>query len=313
MPSRRLRTNGPAFPARDAAALRRVNAMFAVVSTLMTAAFLYASTVPLVFAVPDYRVRLAGIIAAFPTQSGRAFDWIANLLALIPLGFCWSAALGSRIADACSSRKLFCRAALGCLALAAFAEFVQLWLPLRVPSLRDLIALESGALLGCGLWTYLGARTIEVCCRMSQKLNRRSPSRHSRSQGRLWMTLFGALLAACLAINSWASPSECFQMYRQRTLSASSAGGAGGRRVITYGNILLSSTAAALALLGLCGLSVRALSRPGMQPAGGLRIFVPELVPQANPVDRALVAHHLAASEGLEAEKSASAGRDRAA
>ena len=55
--------------------------MFAIVSILMTVAFVYASTVPLVFAVPNYRERLIPMLSLGSSESGRAFDWIVNVMA----------------------------------------------------------------------------------------------------------------------------------------------------------------------------------------------------------------------------------------
>lgn len=254
--------------ADDPDVLHRVCSAFAVMSILIAAGFVYASTVPLVFAVPDYGARLAGICATFPTESGRVFDWTVNLLALLPLGFFWSGTLASQTSPTSSARRTFFRVAWGCLALAALAETVQIWLPVRVPALRDLIALECGACLGCGLWWLIGERTTDLCCRIWHRCTAGGIGRLPGSPS-LW--LFGLLLIGSLAINTWARPSQCFQMYRHRTLSSGTAGPGGAWNAA---NALLASTGTALVLSGLCGLGVRALARIRTRPDERLRIFV---------------------------------------
>jgi hypothetical protein len=281
-PSMPLQTDDRPCSADDPDVRHRVSSTFAVMSILIAAGFIYASTVPLVFAVPDYRARLTGICASFPTESGRTFDWTVNFLALIPLGFCWSGTLASRVSPSSSARRTFGRVAWGCLALAALAETLQVWLPVRVPALRDLIALEGGACLGCGLWWLVGAPTTNFCCRIWQRSTAGSTARLPSLP---WLVLFGLLLSGCLAINTWASPSQCFQMYRHRTFSSHSAG---PERVWNAANALLASTGTALALLGICGLGVRVLERTWIRSADGLRIFVPT----AEPASGLSVASH---------------------
>jgi hypothetical protein len=86
-----------------------------------------------------------------------------------------------------------------------------------------------------------------------------------------WCSLFGLLLAFCLAINTFASPSECFEMYRRRTLSTA---GVGVWREFSLARTLSSSAATALVLTGLCSLGVRITGRTRIRSAHGLRIFV---------------------------------------
>ena len=264
MPSNAMRKNDRQLSANDPEVFHRVSAMFAIISILIAAAFFYASTIPLEFAVPDYRVRLIRMFAPLPWESGRAFDWIANVLALIPLGFCWSATFVSPAITGPVTgpppQRAFYRVALGCLALAVLAESLQLWLPLRVPSLRDLVALESGAILGCTLWQILGARTTVACCRVAQRI---AAWPGSRLWGLKWMILFGFLLTVCLTINIGASPGQCFQMYRQRAWSADAAG---VRDVFDRVTAVLFGTATALALFGLCVLVVRTLEFARVRP-----------------------------------------------
>lgn len=244
--------------------------MFAIIGVLVTAAFFYVSAVPLVFGVPDFRARLVGMIAPPPWQSGRAFDWIVNILALIPLGFFWSGAIAGRATTASTWSRVFCRVAMGCLVVAALAESLQFWMPLRVPSLRDIIALETGAIVGCSLWRILGARTTTICSLLLQRL---SSWRVIQPWAmKKWMVLFGLLLAACLTINTWASPSKCFEMYRHRTFSPKRTSARGH---VAFGSaLLLSSTLTALVLLGVCRLGVRRLDRPRVSLAHGLPTFV---------------------------------------
>lgn len=268
MPSRLWRTDDSPCWTDDPDVRHRAGSLFAVISILVTTAFLYASTVPLEFAVPDYRGRFTEIFASFGTETGRTFDWTINLLALLPLGFFWSGELASRACTRSSAERTFGRVAGGCLCLAVLAETLQVWLPLRVPALRDLVALECGACLGCGLWWLVGAQTTQLGCRIWQRCTAR---RTTRMPGLAWLGLFAVLMGGCLAINSWASPSQCFQMYRQRTFSSSRAG---TERAPDLGNALITSTGTAFVLICLCGLGVRAGEQARMRPARGFHIFV---------------------------------------
>ena len=274
MPLLAFRPNDRKFALTDPDMLHCVRSMFVVVSILMTATFFYASAVPFLFVVPDYRARLTGIFAPLFWESGRAFDWIVNLLALVPLGFFWSGTLVDQANTVALPRRGFCRVPLGCLSVAALAEALQIWLPQRVPSLRDLVALECGAILGCSLWHLLGARTTNICCLM---LHRLAVSRKSRLWTNNWGALFGFAFTLCLGINTWASPSECFEMYRHRTFSRA-AGTA--PRVFDAGSVLLSSTQTALILTGLCILGVRRLEPTSQRPAVGLGVLGQESFPE---------------------------------
>lgn len=286
-----LRTTDGPISEHDSDVLPRVISLFAVISILNIAAFMYASTVPLVFAVPDYRARLTEFVASFPAESGRTFDWTVNILALIPLAFFSSGVLVNRAATGSSPYRQYCHVASGCLALAVFAETLQLWLPLRVPSLRDLVALECGAILGCALWQILGARTTNLCVTICQ---RSAGWRGGWPRGLPWLTLVGFLFAGCLAINRWASPSQFFQMYRHRTFSSAAAG---VHRDFAVGIALSNSAGTALILSGLCSLGVRALESNRIRSVRRLRVFEPTNVsePGVSVVNRPL-AHDITAS-----------------
>jgi len=282
-----MQMNERRFRADDAPVIPDVRSQFAVISVLLTAAFLYASTVPLVFGVPDYRARLVASVQPAFSESGRAFDSIVNVLALMPLGFFWSGLSAGHAATGSSDRRTFCRVALGCLAIATLAESLQIWLPRRVPSVRDLVALEIGAILGCSLWRYFGERAIIFCCSISRRLtSRRSTAgRHGRPRCVNWLGLFACLLAFCLAVNTWASPLEYFEMYRQRAFLKAGVGAPGEffrPGSTSLGSALVSSTATALVLVGLCSLSVHRLERTGPRSTNGLRIFVAEEMTSAN-------------------------------
>jgi hypothetical protein len=279
MAFRRIPKTDAQLAANDAVLLHRVRSLFAVVVVLMIAAFLYASTVPLVFAVPDYRARLAEILAPTSWQTGRSFDWVVNCLALIPLGFCWSGALVNPFTTAALQRRTFSRSAgyrvaRGCLVVAAFAEFLQIWLPLRVPSLRDLIALESGAIVGCGLWRLVDTSTMTISCLVVQRL---APRRRRRQWVAPWMILFGLLLSTCLAINICARPARCFEMYRRRSFSLS----VGARQIVDPVATLFSSAGTALVLVGFCGLGILGLDRDQLRLAGREDVSMRETIPQA--------------------------------
>ncbi|HEV8000676.1 MAG TPA: VanZ family protein [Planctomycetaceae bacterium] len=193
----------------------QVEAAYVAIAVLGSLAFLYLSTIPWVFAVPDFESRLAGVWESLRWDRAQPLDPIANVLAFIPIGFLWSAAWSANPTKRRWRAIEVARVAIGCLVLATVAEVLQFWIPLRDPSIRDILALECGALLGCGLWFTAGPWISVVLGRSIERLMFHHP-RFFRLRRRL---LIGATYFACVLIVIFASPVRLFWTYRGWSIS----------------------------------------------------------------------------------------------
>ncbi len=200
---------------RAAIAFQRVEAIYIVLAILAALAFLYASTVPLVFAVPDFDSRLEGVRASWHWSLAQPLDPVANVLAFIPLGFLWAAAWCASPSNRRPRANEIAPVAIGCLILATTAEVLQFWIPLRDPSLRDIFALECGALFGCGLWLATGDRLTTKLCRLAERLAV-SFSRFARM--RVPTLIIGTFVASLLLV-IFANPVRLFLAYRDLSIS----------------------------------------------------------------------------------------------
>jgi VanZ family protein len=237
--------------------LPHVRALFVVAAVLSTSLFLYASTIPLAFGAPhDFGERLAGMIPVSANEPQQRFDVTANILAFIPIGFVWCGALWTP-SPGSNRRQTMRRVALSCLGFACLAETIQFWLPLRVPSVRDIAALETGALLGCGLWQLVGRNTTAMLCEAVRSVSRWG----GRRTGLVSWTVFVAVIfTICLTLNVTGNSMVCFRMYSQRTLVPN---GFLWQRDFELSSISISMLATVV-IVGLCRLGVRAaqLSAP---------------------------------------------------
>jgi hypothetical protein len=118
---------------------------------------------------------------------------------------------------------------------------------LRVPSLRDIVALEAGAVIGCCIWLAVGKRAILLCAEMLLGLSHRGRKRYVALK---WPALFGFLLCELAAMNVLMGPADWFELYRRRSFMAY-------RPVVTARFIsgpLLISIMAALGIWTICRL-----------------------------------------------------------
>ncbi|HET6329074.1 MAG TPA: VanZ family protein, partial [Planctomycetaceae bacterium] len=194
---------------------QQVESAYIAIAILGSIAFLYLSTIPWVFASPDFESRLAGVWASLHWDAAQPLDPIANVLAFIPLGLAWSAAWSESSPKRRWRPIETLKAATGCLVLAILAEVLQFWIPLRDPSIRDVLALECGAILGCGLWLAVGQWVTAALCRVVEWLTVATP-RLFRLRGPL---VLGSTFLACLMIVVYASPVRLFWAYRKWSIS----------------------------------------------------------------------------------------------
>jgi VanZ like family len=237
----------------------QVESAYVVVAILGSIAFLYSSTIPWVFAIPDFESRLAGVWASFRWDSAQPLDPIANVLAFIPAGFVWSAGWSASPTRRRWRPNETVKAAVVCLILATVAETLQFWIPLRDPSIRDVLALECGAILGCGLWLCTGPWVTAVLRRLIDRSMAISP----RFSGLRRILLFGSAYLSCLLIVVYASPVRLFWTYRNWSISLQ-------HLPISRPNLdspqphgllaeLLGSAVVALLLAGVCRFGLRAV------------------------------------------------------
>jgi len=190
--------------------------LYLTAAVLATIGFLYGSAIPLVFAAPNYWVRIRGAFEPSPWNLAQLFDVVANVLAFVPLGFLWGAACNTLLPNSRARSGLFVTVATGSLCLAVLAETLQIWIPLRDPSIRDVLALEWGAVLGYAFWLRAGRSITVVLSHWVERVAGCNPMRILRFR---WPALFFALFAASLVLNVYASPSQLFLLYRFRSTS----------------------------------------------------------------------------------------------
>jgi hypothetical protein len=239
--------------------LEQVESAYIIGAILGSIAFLYLSTIPWVFAIPDFESRLAGVWKSFRWDSAQPLDPIANVLAFIPVGFLWSAAW-----SASPNRRRWrpqepVKAAIVCLVLATVAETLQFWIPLRDPSIRDVLALECGAILGCGLWLAAGPWVTVALRRLVDRSMAVSP----RLDRLRRILLFGSAYLTCLLIVVYASPVRLFWMYRNWSISLQhlpiSRPNLGSPQPHGLLAELLGSAGVALLPVGVCRFGLRAV------------------------------------------------------
>jgi len=276
LPARRPRSAGTLT---ESAAARRgvapahgvrqqVASIYLTAAVLATVGFLYGSLIPLIFAVPDYESRVRGAFAPSPWNLAQLFDVAANVAAFVPLGFLWGAACNTLVPKSRAKFDMFVTVALGCLGLAMLAETLQVWIPLRDPSIRDVLALEWGAVLGYGLWKGAGRGTTVVLARCIERFARPGASPVFRLR---WLALFLAVFAGCLMMNCYANPTQLFLLYRFRSTSLEDVAFALANATVKQSHdpriVWLPSLVTAVLLVGLCFAAQRgvrfALARRG--------------------------------------------------
>jgi hypothetical protein len=196
---------------------RQVASIYNWAAILASLGFLYASTIPWVFAVPDFDSRVAGVWESLRWDPAQPLDPVANVLAFVPVGFLWSAAwIGSPRGRRRRPLDLM-SVAFGCLLLAVLAETLQFWIPLRDPSIRDVLALECGAIVGCGVWLATGSRVTAGLGGIVGRFDRSSGRGAFRELGRFGWWAAGYLV--CVLLVRFASPIRFFLTYRNMSTS----------------------------------------------------------------------------------------------
>jgi len=239
-------------PMSSARNLRLVESGYITLAILGSVAFLYASTVPWIFASPDFDTRIAGVLRSWHWNPvTQPLDPAANVLAFIPVGFLWSAAWQASLKRR-PRRIEAVQVALGCLLLAVVAETLQFWIPLRDPSIRDVLSLECGAVLGCGLWAALGEGATRRLCQLADgwlAVRPRSPRFHLPLQLAIAFT-------ASLVLVRVANPIRLFLAYREYSsslqhlpISQPSLGPSQPHGLVA---IVSVSAVAAVLLVGIC-------------------------------------------------------------
>ncbi len=149
--------------------------------------------------------------------SRQPLDPFANVLAFIPVGFLWSAARCASWPKQRARAAEMIQVTLVCLLLAFLAETLQLWIPLRDPSIRDVLALECGAIIGCGLWLAAGERVTSQLCHMADPF-----ASWTERRSAFWLrrpALYGALYLGCVGMVKLANPIQLFLSYRDLSTS----------------------------------------------------------------------------------------------
>jgi VanZ family protein len=143
-------------------------AFWIVAAVGLSLAFVDLSVVPLIFSDRDLSGRLWRMLTFADLPQGGLLirDLALNILAMVPIGFAWAAVFQ----NAGRHPSFAVRKSIGtCFGIALLAEIIQLWLPMRYPSLRDVAALTTGAAIGCGIHRWAGqgvSRLVQASCRI---------------------------------------------------------------------------------------------------------------------------------------------------
>jgi hypothetical protein len=164
------------------------------------------------FSSDDLSTRLIGMFQFndWNTVKGLVSDTMVNVLAFLPIGFA-----GSALCHLISRRRQFAPRTFVIVAglslvISFAAEAIQLCIPMRTASMRDVLTLEVGGILGACAWRAIAEDAIEFIFRWFSHLARWGGGRIFRYR---WSGLFALLFVACLALNSYASPTELFVVY----------------------------------------------------------------------------------------------------
>jgi glycosyltransferase involved in cell wall biosynthesis/glycopeptide antibiotics resistance protein len=184
----------------------------------LTIGFLFASSIPLIFASDDISTRFANMFRFndWDVASDLFIDSLFNVAALLPIGFFGFALLESLATRSFHRLKAFGIVITVSFGLAILAEGLQLWIPIRTPSFRDVLTLEIGAVFGAALWWTVGKRVTAYQYRLFALVARWKVARRA---GIRWLCLFFALFLACLSLNLIASPAEMYWTYSRRSMT----------------------------------------------------------------------------------------------
>jgi VanZ family protein len=194
---------------------QRVYLGFAALGSLV---YLYASMMPFGFSIQNWPPPFMAVEPPSFAERAQRFDVFMNVLAFVPLGFLWSAAIqltGSRSRDHLVWLT-FWQSALLCLALAILGEGAQFLIPPRIASIWDILALETGGLTGGIVWIQMQRSNTIASCRTTQRvLHFRPPATGLRTA-----LNYGVAICGCVLVRIAMHPTECFRVYQQRDLLA---------------------------------------------------------------------------------------------
>jgi VanZ family protein len=188
---------------------------FALAAAIFWAIAVYGSLVPFHFSPLSLRDALGqfGEILDRGIILDSRSDLVANVLLFVPIGFFWLAAL---VADRAGRARYFVWIPIvlaSCFASSILIEFLQLWFPDRVPSLRDIAAQSVGASIGIVLWLGVGRSTVEWL---------RSFARFDRPADKVdWLLkayFVGLAIYSLVPFNLTLSPGDLVQKYRDQKI-----------------------------------------------------------------------------------------------
>ena len=199
----------------------QVEWLYVTAAGVASIGFLYGSTVPLVFAVPNFEQRLLGMFTISWNREGL-LDLVVNVLAFVPLGFLWSAAGSFSLPTGGRTRGALGPVIFGCLGLATLGEVLQIWIRSVLLQPATSWRWSVAPCIGYGLWSLAGTWTTACMGRCTHSLFKvGGPGLfHLR-----WQILFVATFLACLIVNCYASPTQIFLLYRFRSTSLNEVAG----------------------------------------------------------------------------------------
>jgi glycopeptide antibiotics resistance protein len=145
-------------PVAGAAGVVLTRRHYALLALGLALFVVYGSLVPFRYRPLPWAEGLArfGDVCRQPVRVESRSDWLANVLLVVPLGYCLMGALCAdrrRLSLVVAPAVLAC-----CLALSVAVEFAQVWFPPRVSSLDDIVAQGIGEVVGVAAWLAAGQR-----------------------------------------------------------------------------------------------------------------------------------------------------------
>lgn len=183
---------------------------YALLAACFLAFVVYGSLVPFSFQTLSLAEALTQFqdILRLPVRIRSRSDWVANILLMLPAGFCLLGA-GSADRPRWVAALLLVPVLLLCGLTSLLTEFGQLFVPARNASLDDVAAQGCGALLGTVLWLLLGQQATDWGRLLL------SPSESLRLERRLFPTYVAILLLVhVVPLNLTLSPVEVYRKYK---------------------------------------------------------------------------------------------------
>jgi glycopeptide antibiotics resistance protein len=193
----------PAYPAPNRRHFAVLALLFATIAVYGSVTPLHPQRLPLAEALARFR-----LVLAQPLAIQSRSDWLANVLLLLPLGFCLMAML-------CCDRPHWGLPALpvvliACVTLAVFVEFAQLFFPPRVSSINDIAAQTVGGAMGALFWLLRGQRLTA-----NARILWRDFGSRNTVHLLLPLYLFVVLVVQTLPFDFTLSPVELYHKYQE--------------------------------------------------------------------------------------------------